>query len=101
MLTVAQKLPSCQKISLEDRQKRDLTLPLVPVHGDPLLSDCDCFFDPTLIPITLFAYDLSLVPVNEMVIVHNMVRYRRFMDHRLRRFTSGSCFYARGKFFLP
>ena len=49
--------------------------------------------------ITLFAYDLSLVPVNKMVIVHNMVRYCRFMDHRLRRFTSGSCFYARGKFF--
>ena len=34
-----------------------------------------------------------------MVIVHNMVRYCRFMDYRLRRFTSGSCFYARGKFF--
>ena len=74
-------------------------MPLVPVHGGPLLSNCDYLFDPMLIPITLFAYDLSLVPVNEMVIVHNMVRYCWFMDYRLRRFTSGSSFYTRGKFF--
>ena len=59
-----------------------VVLPLVSVHGFALLSDGDRLLNPSLISITLFANDPSLLPIDDMIVFYYMVSNGRFVNNR-------------------
>ena len=72
-------------------------LPLVSVHGgSPSFSDFSSFLHPSLVSVLLCANDLCpilsyAILSYDVVLRHNMVRDRGFMDWWQRLFSAGSC----------
>ena len=67
-------------------------LPLVSVHGgSPPFPDFNGFLHPSLVSVLLRAYDLCPIPSNDVVLLHNMVCDRGFMDWWQRLLSTGSC----------